>query len=274
MTAVLLAAMMFEGTMSSPCPKIPHHVQVATSFYAGHDDAQALDLYTPAGVQNAPLAVYVHGGAWVSGDKSDYVQLGQALARCGIAAAIVNYPLAPQTPAAQQAALLGQAVQWLGHNTQRFGYDARRMVLIGHSAGAQLCWYAVVHGIIARQAVAGVIAIGAVGIDPSRDVDDLDPQYRSIYAPAFGDDRAHWPEFDIGPQLRAGEPPSLVIHGQADFMAPEAISRQLYDQLKGAGNAVQFLRPPGKGHWDLIESLSAPGDDTMIAIERFILSLP
>ncbi|MBV8222668.1 MAG: alpha/beta hydrolase [Candidatus Eremiobacteraeota bacterium] len=257
----------------SPCPAAAYRVDVSTHAYGADGEFEALDLYLPHGATRVPVAVYVHGGAWVSGDKSQYAALGEAFARCGIAAAIVNYPLAPDTPAAQQAHELGAAVRWLQDNAAQSGYDAARLYFVGHSAGAQLAWFAIVSGVVPRTRVAGVVAIGAVGIDPSRDVSALEPRYRAIYDPAFGSDRSQWKNFDIGQRLRAGEPPSLVIHGQDDDMAPEAISAELYEQLKAAGNQVEYVQPPARGHWDLIERLTESGDATMIAIERFILSV-
>lgn len=268
-----LAALFGASGESSPCPASAYSVDVSTHAYGADREFEALDLYLPRGARDEPIAVYVHGGAWVSGDKSQYVQLGEAFARCGIAAAVVNYPLAPGMPAAQQAETLGAAVAWLDANGSQFGCDRGRLCLIGHSAGAQLAWFAIATGILPRGRVAGVIAIGAVGIDPSRDVASLDPRYQGIYDPAFGSDRARWRAFDIGPRLRADEPPSLVIHGQDDDMAPAAISDALYQELKTAGSEVRYLQPPGRGHWDLIERLSEQGDPTMTAIERFVLSL-
>jgi acetyl esterase/lipase len=269
----LLAALSGASGDSSPCPATAYSVDAATHAYGTDPQFQALDLYLPHGVRGEPIAVYVHGGAWVSGDKSQYVQLGETFARCGVAAAILNYPLAPETPATQQAENLGAAIRWLDAGAPQFGFDARRVCLIGHSAGAQLAWFSIVNGIVPRIRVAGLIAIGAVGIDPSHDVATLDPRYRGIYDPAFGSDRSQWPSFDIGPHLRAGEPPSLVIHGMDDDMAPAAISEALYQRLKSTGSDVRYLQPPARGHWDLIERLSERDDPTMIAVERFVLSL-
>ncbi|MBV8282758.1 MAG: alpha/beta hydrolase [Candidatus Eremiobacteraeota bacterium] len=267
-----MAALFGASGDPSPCPASAYRVDVSTHAYGADSEFEALDLYLPHGAARAPVAVYVHGGAWVSGDKSQYVALGDAFARCGIAAAIVNYPLAPDTPAAQQAHELGAAVRWLQGNAAQSGFDVARLYLVGHSAGAQLAWFAIVSGIVPRTRVAGVVAIGAVGIDPSRDVNALDPRYRGIYDPAFGPDRSQWQSFDIAPRLRGVEPPSLVIHGRDDDMAPEAISAELYEQLKTTGNQVEYLQPSARGHWDLIERLTEPGDATMTAIERFILS--
>ncbi|HME81671.1 MAG TPA: alpha/beta hydrolase [Candidatus Eremiobacteraceae bacterium] len=266
-----LAAMMGAGGEPSPCPSAPYAVDASTHSYGADSESEALDLYLPHGASRAPIVVYIHGGAWVGGDKSDYVNLGEAFARCGIAAAILNYPLAPQTPAAGQAGKLADALAWLRTHAPQARYDPARTFLIGHSAGAQLAWFALVDGLASRSSVAGVIALGAVGINPSSDVTTLAPQYQGIYDPAFGSDRSQWARFDVKPKLRGTEPPSLVIHGANDDMAPEAISRQLYEQLKAAGDAVQYLQPAGRGHWDMIEALARPGDATMGQIERFVL---
>jgi acetyl esterase/lipase len=267
----LLAFAAMSGTPASPCPPTPYPVDSATHVYGVDPDFEALDLYVPRGMRGEPVAVYVHGGAWVSHDKSEYTQLGAAFARCGIAAAIVNYPLAPATPAQQQAGRLSAAVSWLIAHTPTGGYDRRRIVLVGHSAGAQLALYMTVTGLLSRGTIAGIVALGAVGINPSTDVSMLDARYQSIYDQAFGEDRALWSQFDLERRLRGDEPPVLVIHGQEDQLAPEAISRQLYEQLKAAGDRVDYLQLAGRGHWDMIDRMSAVGDPIMIAVERFIL---
>jgi len=230
-----------------------------------------LDLYLPRGARTAPLAVYIHGGAWVSGDKRDYAGLGAAFARRGIAAAVLNYRLAPAVDVRQQLDDVVAALHWLAERAQSLGYDARRIFLVGHSAGAQLAVYALASGKIARTSIAGIVAIGSVGINPSSDVAELDQRYRDIYEPAFGSDRAAWSAFDVQPLLRGDEPPVLVIHGAGDFMAPEAISRQLYQQLDAAGCQADYIQPANCDHWNMLEHMAEPGDPTMHAVARFVL---
>lgn len=269
---VPLLAFAAMSAPASPCPPVPFAVETATHAYGDDPQFEALDLYTPRGAKHEPIAMYVHGGAWVSRDKSEYTALGAALARCGIAAAVVNYPLAPSATAQQQAEQVARAVRWLIGHAPTSGYDPSRVFLIGHSAGAQLSLYAALTGQMPRNAIAGIVALGSVGINPSTDIEFLDPQYRGIYEPAFGEDRAQWREFDLQPLMHGKEPPVLVIHGEDDSMAPEAISRQLYEQLKAAGDHATYLQPAGRGHWDMIDKMSAPGDPTMIAVESFILT--
>ena len=269
--ALLTIALMFGVSGgASPCPGT-YDVQAATHAYGADPDLQALDLYLPRRARLPPLAVYVHGGAWVSGDKGDYQRLGAAFAHCGIAAAVINYRLAPAVDVAAQLDDVAGALHWLAASSESAKYDPHRVFLIGHSAGAQLGLYALVSGKLARGSIAGIVALGSVGINPSSDVTELDPRYRGIYDPPFGPDRAAWQAFDIQPLLRGHEPPVLVIHGANDFMAPEAISRQLYEQLKAAGDRVQYLRPADRDHWNMLEFMTQPGDPTMRALERFVL---
>lgn len=250
----------------------PPEVNVTTFAYGTARTSEALDLYLPAGRRGEPLAVFVHGGAWVSGDKRDYAELGATFAKRGIAAAIVNYPLAPTASAQEQAGTVGDAVHWLVARAGAAGYDGARVFLIGHSAGAQLVLFALLSGLVPRAPIAGIVAIGAVGINPSRDVQELQQQYQGIYDPAFGPDRETWSRFDIGPRLLGKEPPCLVIHGRADDMAPEAISRELVEQLRAAGDRVDYLQPEGRDHWGILLAMAAqPDDPTMLAVERFIL---
>ena len=271
MIVPLLAFAAMSGTPASPCPTTPYPVDSAAHVYGDDPQFEALDLYLPRGARGVPLAVYVHGGAWVSHDKGEYTQLGAAFARCGIAAAVVNYPLAPSMQAQGQAEQLAVAVRWLIAHADTGGYVRKRIILVGHSAGAQLALYMTVNGTLPRGTIAGIAALGSVGINPSTDVTTLDVRYQSIYDPAFGEDRSQWSQFDLKPRWRGHEPPVLVIHGQQDVLAPEAISRQLYEQLKAAGDRVEYLQPANRGHWDMIEQMSTPGDLTMTAVERFIL---
>ena len=116
--ALLTIALMFGVSGgASPCPGT-YDVQAATHAYGADPDLQALDLYLPRRARLPPLAVYVHGGAWVSGDKGDYQRLGAAFAHCGIAAAVINYRLAPAVDVAAQLDDVAGALHWLAASSE------------------------------------------------------------------------------------------------------------------------------------------------------------
>lgn len=96
----------------------------------------ALDLYSPRGVSKAPLIVWVHGGAWRSGDKSS-MPLG-ALLREGYAIASVDYRLTPVAPFPAQVHDIKAAIRFLRAQAAEFGIDPARIGIAGNSAGGHL----------------------------------------------------------------------------------------------------------------------------------------
>jgi len=110
-----------------------------------------LDLYTPTGAaagDNRPLVVYVHGGGWIRGDKSNRIaDKAELFTSLGYVFASVNYRLSPDPPDTSDAARIrfpaqpadvGEAIGWLDRHVGEYGGDPERILLVGHSAGAQL----------------------------------------------------------------------------------------------------------------------------------------
>jgi acetyl esterase/lipase len=104
----------------------------------GPADRQRLDVYSPKGATRAPVLIFVHGGSWYNGDKSDYPFLGDAFVEQGYVTVIISYRVAPLGvfPAFVQDAAL--AVKWVKDNIANLGGDPDRVYLMGQSAGAQI----------------------------------------------------------------------------------------------------------------------------------------
>jgi len=109
----------------------------------GKDDRHRLDIYEPATRATSPMPVFVfiHGGGFVRGDKSTpgtpfYDNIGYYFARHGVLAILATYRLAPQNQWPAGAKDVGAVIQWTRANAARFGGDPKRIVLMGHSAGA------------------------------------------------------------------------------------------------------------------------------------------
>lgn len=103
----------------------------------GEVDAEQLDLF-PAGSGTAPLFVFIHGGYWRSLDKSDFSWIAPPLVDRGIAVALLNYALAPQTSLEDIVRQTLRALAWLYRNADRYGFDRERIYVAGHSAGGHL----------------------------------------------------------------------------------------------------------------------------------------
>jgi acetyl esterase/lipase len=95
-----------------------------------------LDLYLPSERAVRPVIVWIHGGAWRSGSKSD-VPITPMLS-AGFAIASVDYRLSPEAPFPAQMHDIKAAIRFLRANCDRFQLDSNRFVISGSSAGGHL----------------------------------------------------------------------------------------------------------------------------------------
>ena len=93
----------------------------------------------------SPVALFVHGGVWSTGETWHYAPMAVRLAQAGIVTAVMSYTLYPEALAPDMAVQVSTALSWTMKNVGRFGGDAEDVTLAGHSAGAQLCAMALIH---------------------------------------------------------------------------------------------------------------------------------
>ena len=103
----------------------------------GDQPLQNLDFFS-AGASVAPLLVFVHGGYWQGGDKSDVSLIAEPYVAAGIHVAVINYSLAPAARIEEMVLEVRTAIQWLQAHSGRFGFDPGQMSIMGHSAGGHL----------------------------------------------------------------------------------------------------------------------------------------
>ncbi len=106
------------------------------------DDSNAkhrLDLYLPEG-SGFPVLIFVHGGAWVRGDKArpQFVKFARSFAREGVGVVLPTYRLFPQTDINGMARDVAAALSWVVRNIARYKGNANCILVGGHSAGAHL----------------------------------------------------------------------------------------------------------------------------------------
>lgn len=92
--------------------------------------------------QGQPLAIWIHGGAWKRGDKSDFpaknIQLAQALLKQGYVLASINYRLSHEATFPAPLEDCEAALQFLYQNAEKYHIDPTRIVIMGRSAGGHL----------------------------------------------------------------------------------------------------------------------------------------
>lgn len=114
---------------------------VLNQQYRKNDSDAQLDVYYPATTPKyaaLPTIIWTHGGAWISGDKSNDAPYFKLLAAEGFTVVALDYSLAPEHQYPTPIHQMNDAYKYLQDNALRFHIDTNKFILAGDSAGAQL----------------------------------------------------------------------------------------------------------------------------------------
>jgi acetyl esterase/lipase len=121
-------------------------VKVTRDVAYGPGPKDTLDVFTTeAKAPPKPILIFVHGGAFVGGDKNHYPDGAPSpfydnmmlwTVAHGMVGVNINYEWAPKATYPQVQRDIAEAVAWARKNAASFGGDPRRVILWGHSAGA------------------------------------------------------------------------------------------------------------------------------------------
>lgn len=114
-------------------------IAVTRDIAYGPHPRQVLDCFMPSGAANAPVVLFVHGGAYMRGSKRDTEEVFDNVlywfARQGFVGINVEYRLAPEAQWPGAAADLDLAIGWAQDNAAQYGGNPASLFVIGHSAG-------------------------------------------------------------------------------------------------------------------------------------------
>ncbi len=102
------------------------------------DKLQTLDVYSPGKGKNLPVVFWIHGGGWQTGDKSEVYTKPQVFNGKGFILVSTNYRLWPKVDMETLTRDVAKSIRWVHYNIAEFGGDPKRLLIMGHSAGAQL----------------------------------------------------------------------------------------------------------------------------------------
>ncbi len=107
--------------------------------YPSREGRNQFDLYLPKTAEGpCPVVLWVHGGAFVAGDKAGIEGWGTYLASEGVAVAAMNYQWAPEAVWPSQVIQVSECCRCLDQAAERYDLDMARLVLAGDSAGAHI----------------------------------------------------------------------------------------------------------------------------------------
>lgn len=226
---------------------------------------QRLDVYRRPGRQPAPVLAYLHGGGWRRGDKAMPRLVAAKAAHWTARGAVfvaLNTRLLPEAGVDEQADDLARALAFVQREAARWGGNAQRLALLGHSAGAHLTALVTVDR--ERAAAFGLVPWQAsVAIDTAVfDVEAvMQRPHFDFYDAPFGADPAYWRR--VSPRHRLeGAPlaPLLLLHSslREDSAAAAAAFGAA---VAGQGGSAECRGLP-LTHRELNDTLGLPGPCT------------
>jgi len=221
-----------------------------------------LDVYRPKndkGKGRRAAVIFFHGGAWRAGNKEQFVWYATDAATLGYVAFSANYRLAPQHPYPAALDDAQRVVRWVRANAKNYGVDAKRIAVVGASAGGHLVL--LLGSLDARDN--GDPQLKRFSSRPTCVVDYFGPTDFEAYARAGAGESRSLVDFLGKPYKDAPEvwadaspithvskksAPLIAIHGTADNLVPVAQSQALVDKQKAAGVEASLVILEGAPH--------------------------
>jgi acetyl esterase/lipase len=283
---LLLALAQGAALLTPQTPPLPADIELERDIpYAQpKNQRQMLDVYGPAAGKNLPVVVWVHGGGWRAGDKTEVASKPLAFARKGLVFVAVNYRFVPNVTMDAIVRDIAKSVRWVHDHVGRRGGDPNRIFLMGHSAGAQLAALVCTDDrFLKTEGLSLSILKGCVPVDG--DTYDVPLQVATAAArrkslaqpdPKFGHPEKFGPPDrqrdlsavrHVGPNK--GIPPFLILH-VADHTDTTAQAHRLWSELQEAGVPAKIFGAEGTDHVRLDRNLGVPGDRATAELFAFV----
>ncbi|MGB8167749.1 MAG: alpha/beta hydrolase [Chthoniobacteraceae bacterium] len=230
-----------------------------------------------AAATKRPAIVFFFGGGWTSGSPAQFEKQCRHFASRGMVAITGDYRVASRhgVKPVECVADAKSCLRWVRRNADRLGIDPARIVASGGSAGGHLAAaVATLPGLDASGEDTSVSAVpnALVLFNPAlvlapRPGTELKGFESKTSAERFGCEPTAISPID---HVRAGVPPTLILHGRADTTVPFASAEAFAAEMKKAGNRCDLVGYEGQPHGFFN---AAKFDETLAEADRFLISL-
>lgn len=209
--------------------------------YAPGDRDAVFDVFAPPGAQAPlPAVLWVHGGGFVAGSRSELANYLQIIAARGFVTVAIDYTLAPTARFPTPVRQANTALAYIVANAGRFNIDPRRIFLAGDSAGAQIAAqtalvisdpdYArriAVEPGMTRESLRGLVLFCGVYDPASLNLEGPFSDFmRTVIWSYVGTRDPHDPRvqlMSVTPHVSSAFPPTFISVGNADPLAPQSV---------------------------------------------------
>jgi arylformamidase len=225
-------------------------------FAYGTKPVEKLDLFTTK-KPNAPVNVFVHGGAWRGGEAKNYAWPAEMFVRAGAHYAVLDFDNVIDTGGdlCVMADQVRRALAWTYLNCSRFGGDPNRLFVSATSSGAHLAGVAAATDWKKDFNLPADFVKGYVLVSGMYDLRGPRLSKRSAYV-KFTDDM----EMALSPRRHAARvaAPIVLVYGSLETPEFQRQSQEFADALRQAGKPVDLVLAEGYNHFEIAETLGNP----------------
>jgi acetyl esterase/lipase len=285
--AVSLTLLLLSTAAFAAEPRI--HRDLA--YFEPKEHSRTLDVYHSTDSKNDPVVVWIHGGGWQGGDKSDVAAKPWAFVDRGFVFVSINYRFVPSVTMQQIAQDVAKAIRWSHDHAKSYGGDPQTMFVMGHSAGASLtalvCTddrYLKAEG-LSLAVLKGCVPVDGDAYDVSMQIKTVEPRRQQSFQMKFGD-AASQKDLSAVTHIARGKniPPFLILHvadpkgaalqrgknGSPCCPETDVQSQRLAKALEQAGVSAKVYPAEGKSHTTLDAGLGLPDDAPTKVLFEFL----
>jgi acetyl esterase/lipase len=273
MRAVPLAVLLIATSVFAAEPRIHRDLP----YVEPKHERQTLDVYAPGDGKDHPVVVWIHGGGWRKGDKSNVQRKPRAFVEKGFLFVSINYRFVPQVNVKEMMGDVAKAILWVHSHAREYGGDPNSILVMGHSAGAHLAAlvctdnsYLKAEG-LTLAILKGCVPIDTAAYDIPKRLKDSGSAAPNSFKAVFGEtDDGHR---DLSPATHVARakniPPFLILH-VADRPDSKSQSEHFANVLKEAKVAATVVPSEGKTHGTINSELGLPDDKPTKALFEFL----
>ena len=220
----------------------------------GPADSETLDVF-PAPAQGAPIAVYIHGGAWTRMSKNHVSYPAEAFVGAGATYVAVDFGLTPTVTLDELVQQNRTAIAWVYRNAATFGADPSRLYVAGHSSGAHVTGMMITTDWQRDWGLPSDIIKGALACSGMYDLEPVRLSSRNNYL-KLGVEAArrnspihHIPTYGC---------PLIIGYGEGEQQEFRRQSSEFAKAWRAYGFTCQEFDLPGLNHFDVAQQYNQP----------------
>ena len=248
---------------------------------------QVLDIHSPKAAKSLPVVFWIHGGGWQAGDKTSVQIKPKAFTDSGFVFVSTNYRLLPEFTMDSIVTDIALSLAWVHQHIAEYGGDPNRLLVMGHSAGAQL---AALVSIDHRLLKAHNVPLSAIKACVPVDGDTYDvpaiietaetrrrvhhlPQAKFGHREKFGNTPEKHRDLSAVTHIAKGKniPPFFIMH-VADHPDTSAQAARLANSLKASGVTATLYGAKDSTHTRINDQIGQPDDPGTTQLFKFIQS--